>query len=384
MTINEKLFTLLRSALRTTEQCKGIEMLSEEELEALYRLAKAHDVAHLLADALDKQGLLRDEGVSRIFRKQQLLSVYRCEQMRYAFNEICTVLEQKQIPYVPLKGSVLRQYYPEEWMRTSCDIDILVHSQDIDRAVKALVETCGYTTDNKMNYHDISLRSPMGIHLELHFSIKENMDNIDGLLEKVWDYAICDEDAGCRYSQTKEYFLFHHVAHMSYHFVHGGCGIKPFMDMFIIMSTMRYDDSLVRTYCKQCGIEEFYNHVLYVTDVWFGTKPHTVLSRNIESYVLSGGVYGTIENKVKVAQSKQGSKIKYALSRIFVPYDTLVLLYPILHKHKVLFPIMQVWRWIGLVFKGRIRRGVRELTVNQQISKAEVNSMRDFLQQIGL
>ena len=35
-------------------------------------------------------------------------------------------IKKVQIPFLPLKGSVIRQYYPEPWMRTSCDIDILV------------------------------------------------------------------------------------------------------------------------------------------------------------------------------------------------------------------------------------------------------------------
>ena len=31
----------------------------------------------------------------------------------------CAVLEEAKIPYIPLKGTVLRDYYPEAWMRTS-------------------------------------------------------------------------------------------------------------------------------------------------------------------------------------------------------------------------------------------------------------------------
>ena len=47
--------------------------------------------------------------------------------------ECCNALEKAQIPFVPLKGSVIRKYYPEAWMRTSSDIDVLVHKEDVEK-----------------------------------------------------------------------------------------------------------------------------------------------------------------------------------------------------------------------------------------------------------
>ncbi|MBO4954226.1 MAG: nucleotidyltransferase family protein, partial [Clostridia bacterium] len=36
------------------------------------------------------------------------------------------------IDFMPLKGAVIRQYYPEPWMRTSCDIDIHVKKDRLE------------------------------------------------------------------------------------------------------------------------------------------------------------------------------------------------------------------------------------------------------------
>ena len=57
------------------------------------------------------------------------LSEYKAE-----YENLCSAFEKAQIPFLPLKGSVIRKYYPEAWMRTSCDIDILVHDEDVGRA----------------------------------------------------------------------------------------------------------------------------------------------------------------------------------------------------------------------------------------------------------
>lgn len=383
--ITEILFAMIRSEICGTRVDENIkDSFSDDLLQGLYRLAKAHDAAHIVSSALYTHGLLGEDEASKNFKKERIMSVYRHENMQYAFGEICSVLEKQEIPYIPLKGSVIRSFYPEAWMRTSCDIDILIHEEDLNCAADALVEMLGYKADSRVNYHDISLYSQTGIHVELHFSIKENMDNVDGLLSEVWEHSCREKEDGFRHNQTPEYFVFHHVAHMSYHFVHGGCGIKPFMDMYIIRNNMRYDDTTVRNYCRQCGLESFYDNMLYVTDVWFARELHTPLSQQIEEYIMKGGVYGSLENQVAVAQSKRGGKTGYIISRMFVPYGVLKNYYPILKKHKWLFPFMQIRRWFGFIFSGGFERGVREVRANQKVSESQVSSMSSFLNEVGL
>ena len=156
------------------------------------------------------------------------------------------------------------------------------------------------------------------------------------------------------------------------------------MDLWVMKNKMQYDEAVVRNYLRQCSLEEFYDNILYVTDVWFGDKPHTSRSEKIEEYVLRGGVYGTLENHITVAQSKNSGKFKYALSRIFLPYKSLKNSYPILEKYKILFPFMQIKRWFDIMFSGRAKRGFQELRINSKISKEKVSEMGKFLEDIGL
>ena len=384
MNTTELLFLLLRSEICGNKNEVITESLSENDLKSLFRLAKAHDISHIVSSALEKRGLFSNDEVSRRFQREQMISVYRSEQLKYAFNEICALFENEKIPYIPLKGSVLRSYYPEEWMRTSCDIDILIRDEDIKRAADALTQRLDYQTDYRRNYHDTSLHSPNGVHLELHFNIKENMRNIDTLLSEVWEHSRREKSDAFRYELTKEFFVFHHVAHMSYHFINGGCGVRPFIDLFIMKNNIGYDERTVRDYCRQCDIEDFYNNLLNLTDVWFDGDEHTPLTQRIEDYILQGGLYGTLENKVIVSQSKRGGKLKYVLSRFFMPYEALKNYYPVLNKHKWLFPFMQIRRWIRFLLKGKFKKGIREIRVNQRVEKSQTEKMRDFLKEVGL
>ena len=146
--------------------------LTDEELAKLYKLAKSHDLAHLVGDALIKNNLIGDSEVKAKFQKQMMLAVYRYEKINHELGRLRKVLNEAKIPFIPLKGSVLRRYYPEPWMRTSCDIDILIHESDLERAVAMLVDKLAYKREFKGS-HDISLFSDYGVHLELHYSLIE-------------------------------------------------------------------------------------------------------------------------------------------------------------------------------------------------------------------
>ena len=119
-----------------------------------------------------------------------MLAVYRLEKLNYELTKLCAALEQAEIPFIPLKGSVLRQYYPEPWMRTSCDIDVFVHEENLKRTISYLTEHLGYSYESQSS-HDVSLFSKNRNHIELHYDIWGDnvIDSVEPVLKKMWDVA---------------------------------------------------------------------------------------------------------------------------------------------------------------------------------------------------
>ena len=229
------LIEILYAAVNELENNESIkEKITPDMLLAIYRLAKKHDLAHVVSNFVHKNKIEIDQELQVRLQREEIMSVYRNEQMKYAFGVICSAFDEAGIAYIPLKGSVIRPYYPYESMRTSCDIDILIHEQDIDFAVRCL-ESKGYRCGNK-HYHDISLYSPNKIHLELHFNIQENIDSLDAVLKNAWSYATLTK--GSRYDFEKEFFVYHMYAHMAYHFLSGGCGIRSLLDIWVMEHKM--------------------------------------------------------------------------------------------------------------------------------------------------
>lgn len=354
--------------------------ISSHELEVLFTASRAHDVAHLVGYSLDKSGLLDDSEISQSFKKQVYLSIYRQQLLDHETEKICSVLESEGIDHLALKGARMRSLYPQPWMRTSCDIDILIKEGDLEKAIDSLVEKLKYSK-GKMNYHDISLFSESGVHLELHFNIRENMKTIDPTLDKVWENSCLTEGTKHRYEQSTEFFIFHNVAHMSYHFTHGGCGIRPFIDLYLIKNKLSFNEDNLRILLHECGLERFYESILELSEVWLGEQEHTEITNQMEDYILRGGVYGSFENGVSAQQEINGGKLRHVMSKVFIPVDVLKVQFPIIEKHRYLTPVMQVARWFKVIFNGR---AFREINCGAGIGKEQSQITKNLLVSIGL
>lgn len=379
------LFSLIRSELMGNELSLDIKnSIHMESLTELYSLAAKHDLAHFLGNTLSNVGLLQSDKISEAFKKATLMAVYRYERSKYELRQICETLNNAQIPFIPLKGAVIRDYYPQPWMRTSCDIDILVHEEDLYKAVSCLVSDCKYVAAEKRNYHDISMHSPSGVHLDLHFNIRENTETLDRVLDNVWQYATISPGMPYKYEMTNEFLLFHVIAHLSYHFVNGGCGIRPIIDLWLLKKALTIDKSILTTLLSEAKLLRFYESVRELAATWLENEAYTDIVKQMEDYVLRGGVYGTLRNKVLVQQQKKNGKMAYIIQRVFMPYDKLKYLYPVIIRHRWLIPFVQIHRWFNIIFSGRTKRSMKELSYTANISKSQADEINIFLSEIGL
>ena len=317
------------------------------------------------------------------FEKEAFAAVCRHELMQKEIEHLYALFEEAEIPYIPLKGSILRGYYPSPWMRNSCDIDILVRPEDHGRA-KELLLSRGYHffVENAIN---AAFDAPSGIHFELHYRlVKENVLPVAAkLLNNAWEYAHPASDEGFRYELSNPVFYLYHIAHMAKHYLHGGCGIRPYLDLWILTKRVSHDPTARMALLEECGLASFALAAENLTNAWFGEEEKTQIAKEMEAFVLAGGVYGTVKNHISVQQAKRGGKVRYALSRIFISYDTLKYSYPVLKKHKWLYPFCQVRRWFRLVFLGGFKRSVRSLSLNQSIDAGARNETSAHLKELG-
>ena len=352
--------------------CSSFMSLTSSEQDSMYSLASSHSIANIIGEAVGS--------VSPKFQKAAFESVFQYETIQNDISLIQCIFNELEIPYILLKGSRLCKYYPQPWLRSRGDLDILIHKCDIKSAV---TELCNhnfiYENDN---YHDIHLTSPSGTFFELHFKILENNSNLDVVLSQVWDYSHPVKDS--EWEQSNEYFVFHQIAHMAYHFLAGGCGIRPFIDLYVLKNKLNYDELKVFDLCVEAKIDTFYNNVQSLIDIWFGNGEHNLTTKKMEEYILTGGVFGNLENRLLVEEHSNHRNISYYFSRLFLSYDALCLSYPSLKGHRYLLPYYEVKRWCKLLNKSKRKQLEKEFEVRKELSSTSIESVGDLLEQLEL
>ena len=384
-TVENALFALLCFEINGTKLGEEVRnLMTPEMLPALFKLSKKHDLAHLIGDALDKNGLLPDGSeAKKRFLQERNVAIYRYEQIQYELEQICTAFAEAQIPFLPLKGSVLRHYYPQPWMRTSCDIDILIQRENLEKAAAVLKEDLCYEFREKSD-HDFLFIAESGVHLELHYLlVAEDVSNSEQqLFQNIWQVVQVKNQENMHCEMPDEYFYCYHISHAAKHLQLGGCGVRPILDTWVLNHQISFDKDKRDSLLKQAGLLSAARGIENLAEVWFSNAESDSLSERLGEYILTGGVYGTLENKMAVQQAKKKNKFVYLLSRFFVPYHELKFKYPHLEKRPILYPFYTVKRWLSLMNRKTRNLAAQELnqTANYDLEKRQqiMNLLRDL------
>ncbi len=381
----KQVFSILKIALTDEQIDFDVYSLTEEEWKSLYLFALEYDVCALVAYGLKKLNYVnKDNLYAKKLNQESLKAIYRYEQQNYDLEVVSNIFESSKIPFITLKGAEIRKYYKMAYLRTSCDIDILIEKKNLDKATKLLINECDYKKTLK-NSHDCSFTTPSGMNIELHFELIEEgwAKSSNSVLSDIFAHSTLADGYKYKRLMKDEYFYFYHIAHMAKHFENGGCGIRPFIDLYVL-DNLAVDFEKRLALLKEGKLLTFAQVLKGLNGVWFNNEEQNSLLKQVEEFILNGGLYGTMENRVAIKQNKRGGKFKYVMSRIFLSYEDIKSIYPVLEKHKWLTPLFEVVRWFKLIFCGKLKKGVKEFKHSQSLSKEQTVKTKEFLENIGL
>lgn len=134
------MFELIRSTISSTQKNINIENFTESDIINVLNLVSHHSLSHVVAEAVIKNNVQISETLKNQFERVVFRAAQRYCIMQNALYEEKEILNAQHIPFIVLKGCVMCRYYPQPWIRSCCDIDILVKNEDHQRAKKALIE----------------------------------------------------------------------------------------------------------------------------------------------------------------------------------------------------------------------------------------------------
>ncbi len=354
------------------------ECLENLDMQGLYGLSVSHQMDALIGMSLQKAGvvLLKEwnERISKAVRKVVLFNAER--------EKLLSFMEQKGIWYLPLKGVILKDYYPALGMRQMSDNDILFDASFADE-VKVYMESQGY----KASYfgggnHDVYRKEPI-YNFELHRALygQTHQTGWAEYYENVKEKLVLNSGSGYGYHFTEEDFYVYITSHAYKHYNGSGTGLRTLLDFYVYLKAkeQEIDFAYIEKECEVLGIAEFerLNRGLCkkVFDkpeaVEFASRLGGLSKEELEllEFYLNAGIYGTMErmvgNRIRKYREKSGSnsKLGYLLSRVFSTRE-IYMSWPFLNKHKWLVPAAWFYRLIRPVFdKKRRKKLLNELKV---------------------
>ncbi len=335
----------------------------EKYPEQIFRATARYGIAPVAGYGLSNSGIMGGEIHNEIIERFRIAGkkAALCDKiMRNELKLISKLFNGSEIPFIPLKGAVLSDFYPEPGLRTRCDIDILIREGDLNRAADLLKSKAGYKAIGR-TAHDLEFISENRVPVELHYRTIEPWyaRESSAVLSEIWDYAAPCGDS-YQYILKPEMFRFFHYAHMAKHFEKGGCGVRPFLDLFVL--NRRFTNNRERDIIlKDGGLSDFANACDGLSEFWFGGGSPNGLIVRTEEFILNGGMFGSVKNMAAAGETQSGGKRQYIFQRLFLPFGRLRIEYPVLQNHPWLTPFIFCRRFAKMVAKGHFRRSLSEL-----------------------
>ncbi|MBQ3544637.1 MAG: nucleotidyltransferase family protein [Lachnospiraceae bacterium] len=357
------------------------EFLNGLDMEKLYRLSYSHFMDALVGTTLKQAGVALPKGwnehISKAVRKVVLFDTERAK--------LFSFMEQKGIWYLPLKGIVLKDYYPAVGMRQMSDNDILFDYSYCDE-VQDYMESQGYEAVSVgIGNHDVYKKEPV-YNFELHSTLYSELHQ-NGWAEyygNVKDRLALNSGSSYGYHFADEDFYVYITSHAYKHYAGSGTGLRTLLDFYVYLKAKpEMDFAYIEKECEVLGIHKFEQQNRSLCKKVFDAavlngiedleQRLSTEEKDMLIYYLSSGVYGTVErgveNRVKKFQKKSGSRSKvwYLLNRLFPGMDTYKH-YPFFYKHKWLLPVCWLYRVFRVLLnKGRRNQMVREIKVVKRI-----------------
>lgn len=206
----------INSKGKPDEKCLERYRTNEENIKELFRMSAKHFIDALVGTTLKRAGVVLpkywEERMVKAVRKVILFDAER--------KKLCAWMDREHIWYLPLKGIVLKEYYPSVGMRQMSDNDILFDADAWERVEKHMISE-GYEAEavGKGN-HDVYQKPPV-YNFELHRSLygKGHDESWVEYYSDIKNRLLSDKPEGsCGYHMSDEDFYIYIISHAYKHY----------------------------------------------------------------------------------------------------------------------------------------------------------------------
>jgi len=362
---------------------------------AFYILARENGLSGMIFNVLDKK-IIKQEVYLR-FQKDFLLFNAQHEQQIVLIKKMEQLLNEKQIEHIFLKGTALKAFYPESYMRSMGDIDILVKKDKMKEVFLVFKENkIGLIA--KSSAHD-NYEDNQGLSIEVHPEIsREIQTKYDEISNHTWEESLNISES--RYQLNPEYELCYLLVHMIKHFYSSGVGLRSILDigLFVKENQEIFDERKLIEQLEKYQLKQFFLNILFLNKVYFDINPlNTWLETftmkedtfdHITDYILTSGVHGhgisfnRFIGRLGSNRLQEKSRLSLVFSIIFPSFKDMKGMFPWLRYLPFLLPLAWIIRWFKIIFL-RFKYSIKKVK-SLFTGKREVEEVSNLYKEIGL
>lgn len=356
---------LLNSVLENSEPPAFPQQFDIDELFAFH---SHQSVANMAYCGLKKLNIPQEK--LKNYYDDYKMMLLREARFEIATQQVFSALEKANIPFIPLKGSIIKKLFPHESLRSFTDVDIYIGDK-VEQTGKVM-ESLGFSVETTAEY-DIGYFKKPSLFFEMHSKLFEDDYSFEGYFDKPFDRAKPVAEGSCHYLLIDEDFFIHVFCHLYKHFTFGGCGLRQFMDVYVLTKKLKLDYGYINRELEKLKLTGFFETVKKVNAVVFqGEQPDDDMLE-ICDYIFSNGTFGTdkiIAVNEFAAQNKNILlwKIKYFSNRWGLSFSRMKENYMVLEKVPVLLPFC----WFHKAF--------RVLFFRRDVLKSQIKDIDEYNQ----
>lgn len=343
-----------------------------------------------IADSVNKNEVLDNKALAQ-YQALFTESLYNSNLLMKVYGDLKATLTGAQIRFVPVKGVVLRKYYPVAETRSMGDADVLI---DADRrnAAKAALIKAGFVCESDKGPEWAYRKN--GIRMEVHTSILNASPGKNNAKQYFADAIDRAEFNGCEGRFDDTYHFEFLVTHLAQHFADFGAGIRMILDLAVMLRSCNIDIGRVLKDLDSAGLGKFARTMLSVCFKWYGYgRDFGEDTAKAEDFIASHGTFGfkdrdlsAVVMRKEFEKGKTGGPVLRRLRLLFPPYERMRELPYIkfIDGRPYMLPAAWIYRII-YNFRNRKSRMMQTAKgLSSSISLEKAKEEFEFFKEIGL
>ena len=378
--------SLIKAAV--TGECSDLP--ADFDFELAFNTAKSHQITSMLYYGAANCGIDGTTPIMKTLFTELCKCIAVSEKQKSEVGSVCNALSENGIDHMPLKGTILREMYPQADMRLMSDADILIKTEQYDN-IRPIMQGLGFTESVESDHEYIWKKS--GIVIELHKRLIPSYNkDYHAYYGNGWQLAVPSETVTHRYEMLNEDQMIYLFTHFAKHYRCGGIGLRHITDLYVYRNHVgNLNEDYIEKELKKLKTYEFYINIIDTINVWFNGAAANEKTDLITDVIFASGVYGlSAQRRIAetIALSNSDSPIKNAklqrmIQMVFPSLENMKLHYKFLIKAPFLLPAAWVMRLFKIVFfKGK--KAKRFYNQMKNISSQDLTDYKQVLHSVGL